>query len=102
MSSQGAGGPMRRAALCAVMIACGGSSGSAQLPVGGSYPTTVALLPGGSCSGVTTQNNTTAVSHSPGAGSLTLTHAGRAYAGSPTSTGAFTEPQTPRLASSLT
>ena len=37
-----AGGFMRRMALCAVLIACGGSPESARLSVGGSYPTTVA------------------------------------------------------------
>jgi hypothetical protein len=86
---------MRRMALCAVLIACGGSSESAQLSVGGNYPTTVALVPGGSCTGVQTQNNTTAVAHSPGAGSLTLTHAGNSYAGTVTPAGAFTVAQTP-------
>jgi hypothetical protein len=85
---------MRRAVLCAVLIACGGSSGSAQLSVGGSYPTTVALVPGGTCTGAQTQDNTTVVAHSPGASSLSLTHAGNSYAGSVTTTGAFTVPQT--------
>jgi hypothetical protein len=85
---------MRRAALFAVLIACGGSSGSGQLSVGGNYPTAVALVPGGSCGTVQVQDNATVVAHSPGAASLTLTHAGNNYAGSVTSTGAFTVPQT--------
>ena len=84
---------MRRAAVCAAMvIACGGSpsSGGTQLSVAGSYPTAVMLVPGGSCGAVPVQGNTTVVAHSPGASTLTLTHAGNTYAGTVAPGGAFT------------
>jgi len=82
---------MGRAVVCAAMvIACGGSPESPQqLSVAGSYPTAVTLVPGGSCGAVPVQGNTTVVAHSPGASTLTLTHAGNTYAGTVTPGGAF-------------
>jgi len=86
---------MRRAVLCAVLVACGGSSEPRQLSVGGTYPTTVVQVPGGTCGTVQVQNNTTVVTQSPGATTLSLTHAGNTYAGTVTSAGAFTVAATP-------
>jgi hypothetical protein len=86
-----------RVVLCilpAAALACGGMSGPAQLSVGGTYETTVNLVPGGSCSSPTVANNPTVVAHSPGAMSLTLTHAGNTYSGTVTTAGAFTVPAT--------
>ena len=69
----------------------GGDSSS----VSGSYPTVVTLLPGGTCSGVVVQDAVTTVGHSPGAASLTLTHAGLSYSGTVDSAGTFqTTPRT--------
>ena len=84
-------------------IACGDSTGTPApdagagdlLSVGGSYATHVALLPGGTCSGVTVEDNLTAVGHAPGSSNLTLTHAGITYSGTVGSTGSFsTSPRT--------
>jgi hypothetical protein len=86
---------MRLVPLCLFVVACGGSSaGPAQLSVGGTYPTTVALVPGGTCNSPQVSDNTTVVAHSPGSASLTLTHAGSSYAGTITPAGAFTVPAT--------
>jgi hypothetical protein len=89
---------MRTALLCiaAVSFACGGSSEmTRQLSVGGTYATQVALLPAGNtCSGVSVQNNPTVVAHTPGAETLSLTHAGTTYSGTITQTGAFSVPAT--------
>jgi len=67
--------------LIAVPVACGGMSGPAQLSVGGTYDTSVALLPGGTCGTPTVANNQTVIAQTPGSTSLTLTHAGFTYAG---------------------
>jgi len=87
-----------------VLAGCGGSDSTGApdaggngnlLSVGGSYPTDVTLLPGGTCSGVTTQDAVTTVDHSPGAPSLTISHAGIAYAGTVDTAGNFqTTPKT--------
>jgi len=66
--------------LVALPLACGGMSGPAQLSVGGTYDTTVALLPGGTCGTPTVANNQTVIAQTPGSTSLTLTHAGFTYA----------------------
>ncbi|MGZ6069759.1 MAG: hypothetical protein ACXWK8_01005 [Myxococcaceae bacterium] len=55
--------------------------GTNLLSVGGSYDTRVALLPGGTCSGVTVEDAVTTVDHVPGASSLRLTHAGLSHSG---------------------
>lgn len=89
---------MRRALLwiAAVAFGCGGSSEmTRQLSVAGTYATQVALLPAGNtCSVVSVQDNPTAVAHTPGAETLSLTHAGTTYSGSITQTGAFSVPAT--------
>ena len=87
---------MRTALLCiaAMTFACGGSSGVRSLSVGGSYDTKVALLPGATCSAPVVRDNPTDVAHTPGAGTLTLTHAGTTYSGTITQTGAFSIPGT--------
>ena len=68
---------------------CGGSDGSGApdagggnlLSLAGSYPTTVTLQPGSTCSGVTVQDDVTTVTHTPGALTLSLGHAGVSYSG---------------------
>jgi len=63
--------------------------------VSGSYATQVTLLPGSTCSGVTVQDASTAVTHAPGATSLTLSHAGTSYSGTVDTAGNFhTAPKT--------
>ena len=87
---------MRTAFSCvaAVAFACGGSSGMRQLSVGGTYATQVTLLPGSTCSAATVRDNPTEVAHTPGAGTLSLTHAGTIYSGTVTPAGAFSVPGT--------
>lgn len=55
--------------------------GGNLLSLGGTYQTRVTLFPGGTCSGVTVQDNLTVVEHPPGSSTLTLTHAGLSYPG---------------------
>lgn len=88
---------MRTAFVCiaAFASACGGSSGMRQLSVGGTYATQVTLLPGNTCTAPpTVRDNPTDVAHTPGAGTLSLTHAGTTYAGTVAPTGAFSVPGT--------
>jgi hypothetical protein len=78
----------------APMVSCGGS-GATSIPglsVGGTYDTTVTLLPGNTCANVTVQNNPTVVDHAPASPSLSLTHAGYVYPGSVDRTGHFSTP----------
>src|SRR5260370_41535608 len=71
--------------------ACGGSASrtSVMLSVGGNYPTVVTLVPRGTCSNPTVQNNPTVVAHTPGALSLSLTHVGNSYPGTVDNSGHF-------------
>lgn len=87
---------MRTALPCiaAVALGCGGSPEVRQLSVGGTYATQVTLLPGSTCSAPTVRDNPTDVAHTPGASTLTLTHAGTAYSGTVAQTGAFSVPGT--------
>jgi hypothetical protein len=65
-------------------IAYGGAAGTgpAILSVGGTYQTEVSLVAdGNTCGSVSVQNNLTVVAHSPGAHTLSLTHAGKTYPG---------------------
>jgi len=55
--------------------------GGNLLSLAGTYQTRVTLLPGGTCSGVTVQDEVTVVEHPPGSSTLTLTHAGQSYSG---------------------
>ena len=65
--------------------------GCAPLTVGGSYPTTVSLVPGqNTCGNVTVQNAVTTVSQAPGTHALSLTHAGNTYTGTIEDDGRFT------------
>ena len=84
-----------RTLLCVTLalVGCGGSSGT-QLSVGGTYTTAVTLLPGNTCGTVQVQDNPTVVSHTPGAGTLSLTHAGATCSGSVTTSGSFSVPPT--------
>ena len=55
--------------------------GASQLSVGGSYDTRVALLPGGTCSGVTVEDASPPSTTRPGASTLRLTHADVSHSG---------------------
>lgn len=85
---------MRRIVLLAatpVMVAaCSGSSdpGPRELSVGGTYNTAVTLQQNG-CTGITVQTFPTTVTHTPGATTLTLTHAGNSYTGTIQRNGTF-------------
>ena len=64
--------------------------GCAPFSVGGTYPTTVSLVPGqNTCGNVTVQNAVTTVAHAPGAHTLSLTHAGNTYTGTIEDDGRF-------------
>src|ERR1700694_3611171 len=82
--------------ILAPMVSCGGSGAAPAIPglsVGGTYDTTVTLLPAGNtCGNVTVQNNPTVVDHTPGSASLSLTHAGNVYPGSVDRAGHFSAP----------
>ncbi|HZJ56218.1 MAG TPA: hypothetical protein VFD38_18905 [Myxococcaceae bacterium] len=69
--------------------------GGNLLSVGGSYPTHAALLPGSTCADAAVQDALTTVTHSPGAMSLTLSHAGTSHSGTVDTAGNFqTTPKT--------
>jgi hypothetical protein len=81
-------------ALAMTAIGCGKaaelSSTGAVPSVGGSYPTVVTLVPErSSCPAVTVQNNVTTIAQTPGALTLSLTHAGNKYDGTVDSLGRF-------------
>ena len=79
-------------AVTLILGACGGNGSptSVMLSVGGSYPTVVTQLPGGTCGTVNVQNNPTVVAHTPGVQTLSLTHVGNVYPGTVDNTGHFT------------
>lgn len=81
---------------CGGAAADAGATGPTALSVGGTYSTQVSLVPGrNTCGAVTVQNNLTAVTHSPGTHTLSLTHAGNTYPGTIDSTARFaTSPTT--------
>jgi len=86
-------GALARVLTTAVIVAaCGGDSTdptpSNELQVGGTYNTAVTLQQNG-CTGITVQTFATTVTHSAGASTLTLTHAGNAYSGTVQRNGAF-------------
>jgi hypothetical protein len=87
------GALVRALATAFVVAACGGDDStnptpSNELQVGGSYNTTVTLQQSG-CTGITVQTFATTVTHSAGASTLTLTHAGNAYTGTVQRNGSF-------------
>jgi hypothetical protein len=69
--------------------------GCAPMFVGGTYPTTVSLVPGqNTCGNVAVNDAVTTVAHAPGAHALSLTHAGITYTGTIEDDGRFsTEPK---------
>ena len=79
-------------AAATIVAACGGSSSSEPEPndlrVAGTYDTAVTLQQNG-CTGITVQRFATTVSHTPGASTLTVTHASNAYSGTVQRNGAF-------------
>ena len=64
-----------------------------ELSVGGTYNTAVTLQQNG-CTGITVQTFATTVTHTPGASTLTLAHAGNTYTGTVQRNGSFST--TPR------
>lgn len=80
------------ALAAAVMIAaCGGNSSGptpTELRVAGTYDTAVTIQQN-ACTGITVQRFNTTVTHTPGATTLTLTHAGNAYTGTVQRNGTF-------------
>ena len=80
------------ALAAALLPACGGSSSSGpsstDLRVAGTYDTAVTLTQN-ACTGIVVQRNATTVAHTPGATTLTITHAGNAYSGTVQRNGAF-------------
>lgn len=86
------------ALLAAAALACSKSTSSPpaaedKISVGGTYQTSVSLI-GSTCTGTVVQTFPTIVTHTPGATTLVLTHAGSAYPASLNSTGSFVS--TPR------
>lgn len=77
----------------ALIAACGGSSPGTQpstdLQVAGTYDTAVTLQQS-TCTGITVQRFTTSVTHTAGASTLTITHAGNSYTGAVQRNGSFT------------
>lgn len=83
------------AAMLAISCRGDGGPGPTALSVGGTYQTQVSLVAGrNTCGAVTVQNNPTVVTHSPGAHTLSLTHAGHAYPGTIDSIARFATPPT--------
>ncbi len=77
-----------------VLIAACGSSGQTTsntgvLAIAGTYPTTV-VLSQSTCPGIAVANATTTITHTAGASTFTLSHAGNDYSGDVTATGDFT------------
>jgi hypothetical protein len=78
-------------ASLAVVAACGDSSSGptpTELSVGGTYNTAVTIQ-SSTCTGITVQQFVTTVAHTPGATTLTLTHAANPYSGTVQRNGAF-------------
>ena len=88
-SSSGASGTINLSRIGPVPQGC------AALSVGGTYPTTVSLVPGqNTCGSVAVHDAVTTVVHTPGAHALSLTHAGNTYTGTIEDDGRFsTEPK---------
>ena len=80
-------------AATAFVGACGGDDPNdpspTELSVGGTYNTAVTVQQSG-CQGTSFQQFATTVTHTPGATTLTITHAGNAYTGTVQRNGAFT------------
>ena len=80
-------------ASATIIAACGGSSDptppSTELQVAGTYDTVVTLTQN-ACTGITVQTFATTVTHTAGASTLTLTHAGNSYSGTVQRNGTFT------------
>src|SRR5688572_21401159 len=87
------------ASLLGFIVAIGGCGDDSpgpdqtELSVGGAYNTAVTLQQN-ACTGITVQTFPTTVTHTPGASTLTLTHAGNSYTGTVQRNGSFTT--TPR------
>jgi hypothetical protein len=83
-SSSGASGTINLSRIGPVPQGCAPSS------VGGTYPTTVSLVPGeNTCGNVVVHDAVTTVVHAPGSHALSLTHAGNTYTGTIEDDGRF-------------
>ena len=75
-----------------LVAACGGDSGptppTTELKVDGTYATNVSVTQS-TCPSITVQGNPTTVTHTTGATTLTLMHAGTSYSGTVQRNGAF-------------
>ena len=75
-----------------VIAACGDSSApgpsATELSVAGTYTTAVSLQQNG-CTGIAVQTFPTTVAHTPGATTVTLTHASNSYSGTVQRNGSF-------------
>lgn len=83
------------AILAVVSVGCGGSTPGTVAPrvlrVGGTYQTAVSLLQS-TCVGTVVQTFPTTVTHSPGASTLTVAHAGSVYTGTVSADATFRTP----------
>jgi hypothetical protein len=87
-----------------VTVGCGSTGGPTQAPVlsvGGTYQTAVSLLQS-TCVGTVVQTFPTTVTHTPGASSLTVTHAGSVYSGTVSADASFRTPAAPFVISGVT
>ena len=82
---------IRTAGLIAALMGCSTAGESPRLLlVGGTYSTAVTLVPGqNTCTGVTVEDNPTAVDHTAGSTGIALTHAGTRYDGQIQTSGSF-------------
>jgi hypothetical protein len=96
---------------CVFIVACGGggtSSGTTNPPgstntsaIAGNYQTAVSLTSNG-CTGIAVQNNPTLVTHTAGATTFTMAHAGTEYQGTLAANNSFTTTPKPVVAGSVT
>ena len=85
---RGTQGLLLAAVLAAACSSGNGNTDPEAISVGGSYQTAVTLV-SNTCPGQTVQQHSTAVNHTPGATTLSLTHAGSTYNGTLAADGTF-------------
>jgi hypothetical protein len=87
-----------------VSVGCGSTPGPTATPVlsvAGTYQTAVSLLQS-TCVGTVVQTFPTIVTHTPGASTLTVTHAGSVYTGTVSADASFRTPAAPFVISGVT
>ncbi len=88
-----------------VTVGCGGAKAGPVTPsvlsVAGTYQTAVSLLQS-TCIGTVVQTFPTSVTHTPGASTLTVSHAGSVYTGTVSSDASFRTPAAPFVISGVT